>query len=31
MRLQEIQKSIHEEGADAWVLVDYENRNPVVA
>lgn len=31
MKFEEIQKSIKEEGADAWVLVDYENRNAVVA
>jgi len=31
MKIQEIQKQIQEEQADAWVLVDYENRNPVVA
>ena len=31
MNLQDMQKAIEKEGADAWVLVDYENRNPVVA
>lgn len=31
MNLADIQKAIGREGADAWVLVDYENRNPVVA
>ena len=31
MNLQDIQKAIEKEGAEAWVLVDYENRNPVVA
>ena len=31
MKLSDIQNSISKEGADAWVLVDYENKNPVVA
>lgn len=31
MKLCDIQNSIGKEKADAWVLVDYENRNPVVA
>ncbi len=31
MQLNEIQNSIAKEEAEAWVLVDYENRNPVVA
>ena len=31
MKLSDIQNSIRREKADAWILVDYENRNPVVA
>ena len=31
MELSNIQTAIAKEKADAWVLVDYENRNPVVA
>lgn len=31
MNLEEIQKQIELEGADAWVMVDYENKNPTVA
>ena len=31
MKLSDIQNSISKEEADAWVLVDYENKNPVVA
>ena len=31
MELKNIQNSIEKEQAEAWVLVDYENRNPVVA
>lgn len=31
MKLSEIQNNIGKERAEAWVLVDYENRNPVVA
>lgn len=28
--IKEIQKQIEEAGADAWILVDYENRNPAL-
>lgn len=31
MEINEIQKQIRLEGAEAWVMVDYENRNPSVA
>ena len=31
MNIQEIQSAIGKEKGEAWVLVDYENRNPVVA
>ncbi len=31
MKLSNIQKEIVREHAEAWVLIDYENRNPVVA
>ena len=30
MEIKEIQKLIALEGADAWVMVDYENRNPAM-
>ena len=30
MELSEIQKHIRDAGADAWILVDYENKNPAV-
>ena len=30
MKIAEIQQSIKEMSADAWVIVDYENRNPTV-
>ena len=30
MEIKDIQKLIAQEGAEAWVLVDYENRNPSV-
>ena len=31
MNIQEIQSAIGKEKGQAWVLVDYENRNPVIA
>ena len=30
MELFELQRKIEEKGADAWILVDYENHNPAL-
>jgi hypothetical protein len=30
MQLEEIQNIISNEKADAWIMVDYENRNPTL-
>jgi hypothetical protein len=30
MQLEEIQKIVGSQNADAWIMVDYENRNPTL-